>query len=256
MIVYLIRNKINGKIYIGKEVTTKSRYYGSGVLIKAAIKKYGKSNFTKEILIECSTLEELTEKEKYYIELYRSRDPKVGYNIALGGTGGDTGKSWFKQYKVKDFLIKKHGEKEGIVRYNQIKTKQMATRKDRESLKEEYLRKNFKPQVIELWQQGVKVNDIYNKLYPNISILYIRKFLKELFEETRTNGHKKSKNRGSSNVNSKLSDKDVFEIRAKVSTLKNKADIVKYKKTIREFYKLSASTVNDLIRGKSYKHLL
>jgi len=256
MIVYLIRNNVNGKIYVGKEVTVKSYYYGSGKLIKAAIRKYGKDNFTKEVLEECSTLEELESREKYYIEHYKCRDVKVGYNIATGGTGGDTGKSWFKTMKVKDFLIAKYGEEEGISQWNQSILKKVIARKEREAKKEAYLRQHYRLNVITLWQQGHKVEDIYNELYPNISILYIRKFLKEYFKEVQTNGYKKSKNKGSSNANSKLSDTDVLEIRNNIRNLLDTKAMQLYKKHIRTAYNLSASTVNDLFKGKSYKHLV
>ena len=55
--IYLITNKIDGKIYIGKQSTDKLNdyYIGSGVLIKKAIQKYGRENFIKEYLAFCDT---------------------------------------------------------------------------------------------------------------------------------------------------------------------------------------------------------
>ena len=49
--VYEITNKINNKKYIGKHTARliNNKYYGSGLAIKRAIKKYGKENFKKEI---------------------------------------------------------------------------------------------------------------------------------------------------------------------------------------------------------------
>jgi group I intron endonuclease len=90
MQVYKTTNTINGKIYIGKDVRDRAHYLGSGELLRRAIKKYGKENFQKEIIEVCSTMEELSEREKYWIEKYDSRNFKIGYNITEGGTGGDT----------------------------------------------------------------------------------------------------------------------------------------------------------------------
>lgn len=89
MQIYKITNKLNGKIYIGKDVKDNPNYFGSGLLIKRAIVKYGIENFSKEILVECNSNEELNEKEKYWIKYYNSIRP-IGYNISEGGDGGDT----------------------------------------------------------------------------------------------------------------------------------------------------------------------
>lgn len=50
--VYLITNIINGKKYIGSSRKSQidENYYGSGKAIKDALKKYGKNNFTRDIL--------------------------------------------------------------------------------------------------------------------------------------------------------------------------------------------------------------
>lgn len=90
MIVYKITNMINGKIYVGKDKFNNSNYLGSGFLIKKSIKKHGKENFKKEILEYCSTEHDLKEKEIKWIEILKSNDLRIGYNITKGGDGGDT----------------------------------------------------------------------------------------------------------------------------------------------------------------------
>jgi len=85
--IYKTTNLINGKIYIGKTTRLDDNYYGSGTLITAAINKYGKENFIREILEEVSDAE-VDEKERFYIEQTNSKNKEIGYNIANGGEGG------------------------------------------------------------------------------------------------------------------------------------------------------------------------
>jgi len=50
MEIYKTTNNINGNYYIGLNTTSNPKYLGSGVEIQAQIRKYGKQNFSKEIL--------------------------------------------------------------------------------------------------------------------------------------------------------------------------------------------------------------
>lgn len=85
MFIYKTTNLINGKIYIGQTSTPEHKMYlGSGHLIELAIKKYGKSNFKREILERCDSREALNEREVYWISKYNSLAP-VGYNLSSGG---------------------------------------------------------------------------------------------------------------------------------------------------------------------------
>lgn len=84
--IYKIENLINHKIYIGQSVHIEKRFLehckkSSSSLISTAISKYGKDNFSFTIIEEC-TIEELNDKEEYYIKKYNSITP-YGYNITL-----------------------------------------------------------------------------------------------------------------------------------------------------------------------------
>lgn len=90
-VVYEIRNNINGKIYVGVHGTTdvNDNYYGSGKLIAAAIKKYGKEAFSKRIIQVFDTLDEALLLEKQIVNENFVLDQNT-YNIALGGgLGGE-----------------------------------------------------------------------------------------------------------------------------------------------------------------------
>ena len=89
--IYRIINNINGHDYVGRKKELhvpplEDNYYGSGVLIREAIKKYGKQNFTKEILESGLTYADAANREVYWIAKYRD-EGKAYYNISPGLEG-------------------------------------------------------------------------------------------------------------------------------------------------------------------------
>lgn len=105
--VYETVNLVNGKKYIGKRVYNKGweKYLGSGQILKLAIKKYGRENFQRVILKECSSAQELEEAERFYIALYGAVEDPNYYNLAEGGTGGRTTKAGLNHPKSNKRLI-------------------------------------------------------------------------------------------------------------------------------------------------------
>jgi len=63
-------------------------YLGSGLSIRRAIKKYGKHNFTREILNHCDTKHEMQEQET--IALRDHLNNPLCYNLSYFGVGGNT----------------------------------------------------------------------------------------------------------------------------------------------------------------------
>ena len=92
MVIYKTINKINGKWYIGKDMSNNPQYYGSGKLVTQAIAKYGKENFEKIILETCTSKEELSLREKCWIRETNATTDPLSYNLAEGGEGGDLSK--------------------------------------------------------------------------------------------------------------------------------------------------------------------
>lgn len=101
--IYITENLVNGKIYIGKKTGSifDNSYYGSGIRINNAIKKYGKTQFKVSFLEWASSLDELNLLEIQYIEKYNQTH--ILYNIAKGGDGGDT----MSANPLKDQILKK-----------------------------------------------------------------------------------------------------------------------------------------------------
>mgnify|MGYP002515768440 FL=1 len=94
--IYIIKNDINSKVYIGQttralkdrwkeHLRTKCSKNENSMLIKKAIHKYGSSHFRIELLEVCNKAS-LNEREMYYIHLYNSYHQ--GYNRTLGGQSG------------------------------------------------------------------------------------------------------------------------------------------------------------------------
>lgn len=88
-VIYLHRNKINGKCYIGstiqkpsrrwKKNDTEYRSYSSCTVFYRALKKYTWNSFESFILEEDIEYDSLPEREEYYINKYNSIIPN-GYN--------------------------------------------------------------------------------------------------------------------------------------------------------------------------------
>ena len=97
MLIYIAKNRINNKIYIGQTTKTleerisfyKRESQSNSEHMRPmgiAIKKYGLENFTFSILKDnIQTKDELDYYEKFYISKYDACNPDIGYNIELGG---------------------------------------------------------------------------------------------------------------------------------------------------------------------------
>ena len=108
-IIYKITNIINNKVYIGQTVNTlKNRWckhcHSNGCkMLYNAILKYGKDNFTQEI-IETVPIDKLDEREIYWISFYKSNEKQFGYNILQGGNLGRKGFSKLTKEEVNKII--------------------------------------------------------------------------------------------------------------------------------------------------------
>lgn len=88
MFLYQITNNINNKKYIGITNDYKKRWSNhksnKTTVIGKAIQKYGKENFTFEVLKSNLSLEQASELEEQYIKNKNTLVPN-GYNVAKGG---------------------------------------------------------------------------------------------------------------------------------------------------------------------------
>lgn len=115
MIIYKATNLINNKIYIGQTTESletrigkhwrkaKSEYSRglTSVYFHNALLKYGLENFKWEVIDTANNIDELNDKEIYWIDKLQAQIKGIGYNETSGG------KSGFKSQEVKDKISRK-----------------------------------------------------------------------------------------------------------------------------------------------------
>lgn len=142
-IIFKTINVIENKIYVGQTTKINSKnYFGSGDYLKAAIKKYGKENFKREIIDSASSLQDLNEKEIFWISKLNTQVPN-GYNIEPGG--GGTLKSEFTRKKMSD------------------------------ALKGKKLSEEHKKAIRDGWEKAIELREKFSKLYTGITLSKERK---------------------------------------------------------------------------------
>lgn len=200
--IYIIRNTINSKVYIGQtKVSLKLRFQnhlsaarnGKDYVIGKAIRKYGEENFYIELLEEC-TIEELNERERYWISYFNSTDNKFGYNISIGGNVIRTTKKLDSNLIINMF-------NSGIPAYKIAKILHTGVPNITNLLKESNIiygldlqktNKLEKSMIIDLYLDGYSTIDIgrkFNKNKSTIRRILLRNNIKlRTFEETKNLG--------------------------------------------------------------------
>ena len=149
--VYMHKNKINGKVYIGtsRQQPIKRRWRQGSTYKECSkfykdIQKYGFDNFEHIILFENLNQKEAFSKEIELIKKYDSINN--GYNILKGGNLSNTGIHFTQEHKQKIGFANK-GKKNGM--YGK---KLSQKRKDEISKKsrEQWLNKEFREKIIHI----------------------------------------------------------------------------------------------------------
>lgn len=94
-LIYKYTNVLDGKIYIGQTRQDLQERDKEHINVKddtyfhRALQAYGRDNFTLEVIEDNISLDQLDEKEKYYIDFYESfHTTGKGYNLTQGGQWG------------------------------------------------------------------------------------------------------------------------------------------------------------------------
>jgi group I intron endonuclease len=89
--IYIIKNTIDNKIYVGSSINIGNREYkhfwmlNKGIhdnkFLQNSFNKFGKENFIFEVVEKCTEVE-LIDKENFYIDKFKSSKCDFGYNLA------------------------------------------------------------------------------------------------------------------------------------------------------------------------------
>lgn len=184
--IYLIKNIINNKCYIGqtlklrKRLLTHINLYNNNnrkYPIYKAFEKYGLNNFDIEILKTYNIdnrkqlKQQLNNDEIYYIKKYNSFG-NTGYNQTLGGDGGITGYKFTEEQKYKNSINAKISQNDGrnnIYVYN-IDTDKIITYTSftdmSKKLNKKYSSKNLKSFIVnKKYIISKTLEDLSNKIY-------------------------------------------------------------------------------------------
>lgn len=97
--IYLIRNKVNGKVYVGKTKNFKKRFYQYeydfrnqriehiNQYLLSSMNKYGFDNFEFKVIEYCS-IELCAEREFFWMNKYQSLNKEKGYNLRSDSSTG------------------------------------------------------------------------------------------------------------------------------------------------------------------------
>jgi len=121
--IYKITNITNNKVYIGKTSKTIEKRFSEHVknsknrinrYLYDSMNKYGVDNFKIEILDCVNSNNDANNIEIYYISEYNSNNKDFGYNMTIGGDGGNTGKYYYGKSPY-DWWVEKYGKEQADI---------------------------------------------------------------------------------------------------------------------------------------------
>lgn len=164
MIIYKATNLVNGKVYIGQTVQPLKNRMGEHLRVKKktyfekALIKYGVHNFCVTIIDKAESVNELNQKEIFWIKFYNAFG-RNGYNMCEGG-GNTTG--YHHTETTKEIMSKK---KIGLYNgkdnpfYGKKHSKE-SSQKMSESRKGRYIDDEWRKHISESSKQKRKVRNI------------------------------------------------------------------------------------------------
>lgn len=241
--IYKITNISNEKIYIGSAKNLKNRWSRhknelrnnnhSNQYLQNSWNKYGEQSFEFTMLEIVDDINDLEDRENYYLNLMKSYKREVGYNIlrkAYSSCG-------FKHSENTKNIIGNlsRGRKVSKVTREKIRISLKGRKRDEViRYKISYTKKNSGYKHSLETREKIREANTGKKQ----SIDAINKRLEKMKDQT-----------GENNYASKLKEKDVWEIKILLKHTKKK------QKEISEIYGVSKSLISSINKGKSWPHI-
>lgn len=144
--IYLIKNKVNGKVYVGSAAQSFSRRWSKhktdlgkemhhSTHLQSACDKYGIENFEFEMVEKVEDLNIILEREQFYIDSYESYKREKGYNMnpkagsSLGVKRSEETKEKVRKARAKQLIIHSEETKRKIGLAHKGKTVTEETKK-------------------------------------------------------------------------------------------------------------------------------
>jgi group I intron endonuclease len=244
-LVYITTNLINGKQYIGDHSTNNldDGYLGSGLLIKKAIKKYGKKSFKREILEICESKQEAFDKQEKYINYFNALKP-VGYNISPKG-GHNVKNCFSKESKKKISESLKRTYKENPELIENLKERRTGRKVSKDTRKKMKNADRSKWKISKQGIENIKNSASNPKSKEHKEKLSIAAQGRKLSDETKNKisnsmkgiKPKHSFGKGENNPNAKFSNDDIKDIKILLSN-GHKVRLIaeKYEVTVQAIY--------------------
>lgn len=262
--IYVILNKINGKMYVGK-TNNCTRRFGKHIraangdkwerrcAIHRALRKYGINNFIFTTIQIFANEIDCFEAEKYWIKYFNSNDEKFGYNLTEGGEGAS---GWVPSAETKQKMREKATGRQhtpetieklkqrkqslpGVMPVNleQLRTMNIGRKHTDEA------RKNMSE-----GRKGIKFSEEHKQNMSKVRIGLFDGEKNPFYGKTHTE-EVKQMSRGSNNKQSKLNEQQVLEIRKKY-----KSGEYSQQKLANE-YQISRSQIRRIINCVGWMHL-
>lgn len=147
----------DGRVYIGQRGCNclpehDKGYIGSGSHFLNAVKKYGKDKFLKEI-IELCIIENVDDREIYFISFYDARNPLVGFNRQ---SGGHTKRGVKQHEETKKIISEKVKERNKDPEYIKFISERNKEAQNRPEVKEQKKRENWTEETVRKHSEGIK----------------------------------------------------------------------------------------------------